>query len=82
MIVLILTSFFISLDVMEMSTGLGPVKVRSIPCRADSGGPLMCGKYLDELVGVLSRGPADCVGNAPALYVNLSAYRDWLADKL
>nr|KAI8753868.1 fibrinolytic enzyme; isozyme C-like [Biomphalaria glabrata] len=61
---------------------IGPSITRSIPCKADSGGPLMCGPNKDELVGVLSRGPKDCVGNAPALYVNISAYRDWLADKL
>ncbi|XP_055885854.1 fibrinolytic enzyme, isozyme C-like isoform X1 [Biomphalaria glabrata] len=55
---------------------------RTGTCVGDSGGPLLCGPNKDTLVGILSGGDAECDADYPALYVNLSAYGDWLSGKL
>ncbi|XP_063399989.1 chymotrypsinogen A-like [Mytilus trossulus] len=48
-------------------------------CNRDSGGPLVCSK---KLVGVLSFGPTPCDGSIPSVHVTVSAYTDWIKEKL
>ncbi|CAG2250894.1 unnamed protein product [Mytilus edulis] len=46
----------------------------------DSGGPLVCSK---KLVGVLSFGPiTPCDGRVPSVHIRVSAYTDWIKEKL
>ncbi|KAI8774095.1 fibrinolytic enzyme, isozyme C, partial [Biomphalaria glabrata] len=54
----------------------------SSTCLGDSGSPLLCGPEKNELVGILQSGQSRCEADSPSMYVNLSLYRDWLADKL
>ncbi|XP_030069532.1 ovochymase-1 [Microcaecilia unicolor] len=52
----------------------------SSSCMGDSGGPLVCkinGTY--KLIGIVSWGSSVCDAHAPAVYVNVSVYRDWLS---
>nr|XP_033809337.1 ovochymase-1 isoform X2 [Geotrypetes seraphini] len=53
----------------------------SSSCMGDSGGPLVCkinGTY--KLIGIISWGSTKCDVHAPAVYVNVSMYRDWLSS--
>ncbi|VDI28685.1 kallikrein 6 [Mytilus galloprovincialis] len=48
-------------------------------CNRDSGGPLVCSK---KLVGVLSFGPTPCDGRTPSVHIRVSAYTDWIKEKM
>ncbi|CAG2202088.1 unnamed protein product [Mytilus edulis] len=49
-------------------------------CNRDSGGPLVCSK---KLVGVLSFGAITiCDGRVPSVHIRVSAYTDWIEEKL
>ncbi|XP_029455857.1 ovochymase-1 [Rhinatrema bivittatum] len=55
--------------------------VGSSSCMGDSGGPLVCkinGTY--KLIGIVSWGSSMCDVYAPAVYVNVSMYRDWFSS--
>ncbi|CAH2276338.1 ovochymase-1 [Pelobates cultripes] len=50
-------------------------------CMGDSGGPLICkveNQYM--LVGVVSWGSDECDFNAPTVYNNVFAYREWICQ--
>jgi secreted trypsin-like serine protease len=44
-------------------------------CGGDNGGPLVCA---DHLAGIFSWGEANCNPNFAAVFVRVSAYRDWI----
>ncbi|XP_071149022.1 chymotrypsinogen A-like [Mytilus edulis] len=48
-------------------------------CNRDSGGPMVCSK---KLVGVLSFGVRNCDGNRPSVHARVSAYLDWIKEKM
>ncbi|XP_071120555.1 chymotrypsinogen A-like [Mytilus edulis] len=48
-------------------------------CRADSGGPVVCS---NKLVGALSFGSNPCDGISPSVHTRISAFLDWIKDKI
>ncbi|CAG2208847.1 unnamed protein product [Mytilus edulis] len=46
---------------------------------ADSGGPVVCS---NKLVGALSFGSTPCDGSRPSVHTRISAYLDWIKDKM
>ncbi|XP_063411596.1 trypsin-like [Mytilus trossulus] len=48
-------------------------------CNEDSGGPMVCSK---KLVGILNFGIAPCNGRIPSIYARVSAYTDWIKEKI
>ncbi|CAL1532165.1 unnamed protein product [Lymnaea stagnalis] len=48
-------------------------------CDGDSGGPLMCGKNLEFVAGVVSWTDHSCSGKIPAVYTRVSQYLKWIA---
>lgn len=50
-------------------------------CNGDSGGPMTRAQGSERvLVGLVSWGRGCALPNTPALYTNVSAYRDWISD--
>uniref|UniRef100_A0A2C9L829 Peptidase S1 domain-containing protein n=1 Tax=Biomphalaria glabrata TaxID=6526 RepID=A0A2C9L829_BIOGL len=48
-------------------------------CSGDSGGPLLCGPQLDQLVGITSFGITDCSTEYPDMYTDVTQYyRRWI----
>ncbi|XP_071142236.1 trypsin-like [Mytilus edulis] len=55
-------------------------KEKKDSCEKDSGGPVVCSK---KLVGALSYGVnGPCDGFLPSVYTRISAYLDWIKDKM
>ncbi|VDI15783.1 Hypothetical predicted protein [Mytilus galloprovincialis] len=53
-------------------------------CDGDSGGPMSC-KATDgntKLVGLTSFGPDNCDGSDPGVYTKVSAFLDWISNKM
>ncbi|XP_063399047.1 chymotrypsinogen A-like [Mytilus trossulus] len=48
-------------------------------CIGDSGGPMVCS---NKLVGTLSFGKDLCDGTLPSVHTRISAYLDWIKDKI
>ncbi|XP_071120559.1 chymotrypsinogen A-like [Mytilus edulis] len=48
-------------------------------CQADSGGPVVCS---NKLVGALSFGSTPCDGRRPSVHTRISAFLDWIKDKM
>ncbi|CAG2208846.1 CTRB [Mytilus edulis] len=48
-------------------------------CKHDSGGPVVCSK---KLVGTLTTGGVPCDGSKPSIHTRISAYLDWIKDKM
>lgn len=45
----------------------------------DSGGPVVCS---EKLVGTLTTGGDPCDGSKPSIHTRISAYLDWIKDKM
>ncbi|XP_014211430.1 trypsin-like [Copidosoma floridanum] len=70
----------------ETNICTGPLSGGTAACSGDSGGPLTLrknGGNSSELVGIVSWGIIPCgrVGG-PSVYVRVSSFRDWIADKI